>query len=99
MNKEPDHPRKQSPAELFAKTKPTPQPNRRKASIHPNNRLTELRHELGLTLDDVTAGIQPIRALSTSTIFHAEAGYEVVLSTAKALAKFYGRSIEEIWYE
>ncbi len=85
-----------TPAELVAKMKPTKTLKEVKPRVHAN-RLRELRTEVGLTLREVSSGLGPIRKLSQASICDAERGGEVVLSTAKALAMFYGKTIEEIW--
>lgn len=85
-----------TPAELVATMKPRKKLAALKPRVH-QNRLRELRAEVGLTLREVSAGLAPIRKLSQASIFDAERGGEVILSTAKALARFYGKTIEEIW--
>jgi len=86
-----------SPAELVAKMKPEKVKVRAVKVAHPTTRLRELRQQVGLTLAVVSAGMGPIRKLSHAAICDAEHGGEVVLSTALALSRFYGKTIEEIW--
>ena len=51
------------------------------------------RLALGLTMEDVAAAV----GICPTTAFRIEHGCECQISTAKKLAKFFGKSIEELW--
>lgn len=55
--------------------------------------LADVRKSHGLTLKDVAIGAR----LSESLVFYAECGAEIKLGTARALADYFGKSIEELW--
>jgi transcriptional regulator with XRE-family HTH domain len=80
-----------SPAEKVSKSKP----KRQKIHVESewNCKIRELRESLGLSMQEVTkaTGIQP----SSQSL--AERGKDLNLSTAYKLAKFYGKTIEELW--
>jgi transcriptional regulator with XRE-family HTH domain len=80
-----------SPAEKLAQSKT----RRRKLDIEAewDCKIRGLRESLGLSMLDVTnaTGIQP----SSQSL--AERGKDLNLSTAYKLAKFYGKTIEELW--
>ena len=55
--------------------------------------LQKLRNSLKLTQAEVADAI----GVSRPHIANAESGFNVTLSTALRLAKFYGKSVEDIW--
>jgi transcriptional regulator with XRE-family HTH domain len=55
--------------------------------------LRELRKARGLALRDVEREV----GVSLVTVMYAEQGRGVNLETALRLARFYGRTVEEIW--
>jgi DNA-binding XRE family transcriptional regulator len=57
-----------------------------------NCSMRELRHSMNLTIRDVERS-----GVDKSTIHRAERGFEVHLSHAIQLARFFQKSIEEIW--
>jgi len=59
-----------------------------------NCELRELRVQLGLTMRDVSKC-----GVCLATIARAEQGFEIELSHAIMLAKFFEKPIEEIWRE
>ncbi len=88
-----------TPAEKLSKKKPTPSAKwgsrraARRAVAYPHNILRKLRESLGLTQRDVSVG----SGTNNATIADSESGFEMTLTTALKLAKFYGKSIEELW--
>lgn len=58
-----------------------------------NCRLREFRDALGLSQREVATGAD----ISYAVICRAEHGMEVWVGTALRIAKFFGKSIEEIW--
>ena len=65
----------------------------RRPVVFPNNTVRTLRESLGLTQRDVSAG----SGTNNATVADAEAGFEVSLTTAFKLARFFGKPVEELW--
>ena len=80
-------------SEIAAKKKPKPFRTGKGVQRRVPNKLAEFRKALGLTTRDVTEAT----GISTSVICRAEHGMEVWISTALKFAKFYEKSVEEIW--
>lgn len=57
------------------------------------NQLRALRLALNLSMRDVAKACK----ISDATVYLAEQGCDIQMSTAFVLAKFYGKRIEEIW--
>lgn len=57
--------------------------------------LRACRQSLGLTLADVSAAV----GLSIAGLQRIEVGIDPILSNARKLADFYGKSVEELWTE
>lgn len=83
---------KPTPATLLAKSLPKKQLSLRRDRVH-ETLLKQIRCELGLTLKQVAAKA----GMAASTIFEAESGCEVKLVVARKFAKFYGKSVDELW--
>jgi DNA-binding XRE family transcriptional regulator len=82
-----------TPAEKLAATRPL---KRRSKTGHVGPlrcNIRALRESLGLSLDEVVAAVE----LSKTAIWEAEHGGNVTLVTARKLAAFYGKAIEELW--
>lgn len=85
-----------TPAEKLAKKKTRKRAARNQANrllgIHRCN-IREIREAIGITVSDAAkgAGITPA---GMSVI---ERGSDVTLSTMKKLARFYGKSFDELW--
>lgn len=84
-----------TPAEILAAKKP-----RRKLRSKPYVRktawlcrITELRHELRISLDDVAKEV----GISKTALWQIEHGTDPMLTTAHKLAVFFGKCIEDIW--
>ena len=60
---------------------------------HPQVRLAIRREELDLTIREAAAAC----GLNPGTYWRAEAGCECKLSTALAIAKTFGRAVEQLW--
>jgi DNA-binding XRE family transcriptional regulator len=58
-----------------------------------NCKVKELRKSLGLTQQDVALAV----GVTRPTVWAAERGWEITLTTALAVARFFGRPVEEIW--
>lgn len=58
-------------------------------------RCREIRNDLGLTIRDVAAAT----GISNPCICDVERGAETTISTARKLAKFYGKTIDWLWPE
>lgn len=82
-----------TPAEKAAKSKAKRKPPFRRAVKFPDNPLRAMREKLGLSLRDV----ENETGVNNVTLFSAEAGCEIILTSALALARFYGLSVEGIW--
>lgn len=81
-----------TPAERVAKTKKPREPGR----VRPVRwvcRVRELRDGLGLTQRDVEAA----SGVNSATLSHVEAGHDVTLRNALALAAFFGVPVEHLW--
>lgn len=80
----------ESPAEKLAGAKPSAE---KRGPHYLTVNCRKFRQELRLTLEDVgqAAGI------SMTTVCRIEAGDDPLLSTAKKLAKFFGKTVDEIW--
>lgn len=80
-----------SPAEALAATRT------RQIPRHPRPvwvcRLREERQRLGLRMREVVAAV----GISLATISRLEYGEDPQLTTARKLAAFYGRTVEELW--
>jgi DNA-binding XRE family transcriptional regulator len=84
-----------TPAEQLAESKKSTAPERPKpvrAKIF-QCRLRELRTALGLTQEDVALTISRNRF----TILLIEGGKGPTLDTAMKIARFFGKTVEEIW--
>jgi DNA-binding XRE family transcriptional regulator len=80
-----------SPAEKVASGKPPrKEPPRRTVW---RSRLREVRRSLGLTLADVARAT----GLCFMSVQRAEAGKDLPLTRAKALAAFFGTAVEDLW--
>lgn len=84
-----------SPAETLSENKP-----RRKLRVKTYTRkfpwlcrITELRHKLRISLDDVAKEV----GISKTALWQIEHGTDPMLTTAKKLAAFFGKVIEDIW--
>jgi DNA-binding XRE family transcriptional regulator len=84
-----------TPAEKLAKRKPRKRPRRNASKLAPvlKCNLREIREALNLSLNVVAAALN----LSVSGLFAIEHGRDTQMTTAKKLAKFYGKTLEEIW--
>lgn len=60
-----------------------------------NCRILHLRSHLGLTVRDVATG----SGVNESLISRAEHNFDVCMTTALKIAKFFERPLEEIWSE
>lgn len=88
-----------TPAELLAKKKDAEGRIKSLKSVNVAPKwkclLSNLRIELGLSQDDVAKAV----GLSKTTIWETEHGQEILLTNAVKLARFFGRSVEQIWQE
>lgn len=91
-----------SPAEKAARQKQAAGANKlpwgsrraaRRSVVFPASRLRALRAALGLTQRDVSVG----SGVNNATVADAEAGFEMTLTNALKLAKFFGKPVEELW--
>lgn len=84
-----------TPAEkLAAKKSKTRKPRRDSRTFDTHKCLCRLhREELGLTIRDVAEAI----GISNPCICDVERGSETTLTTARKMAKFYGKSVDELW--
>jgi DNA-binding XRE family transcriptional regulator len=55
--------------------------------------LREYRDRIGLTLDDVADALK----MSKTAIHQIENGQDTMLTTARAVAKFFGVAVESMW--
>lgn len=60
----------------------------------PGNELQRIRESLGIPLQDAAAAV----GMSKPGYWFVEKGSNVILANAVRIAKFYGRTIEEIWH-
>mgnify|MGYP001594946050 CR=1 FL=1 len=85
-----------TPAEKLSKTKVRrrkPQERKARRAAVWQCKLRDFREELDLSLKDVAGACN----LTITCIFQVELGSDPMLSTARKLATFYGKTIEEIW--
>lgn len=82
-----------TPAERLAKAKSKSPVSNRRRIVFPITPLRRLRQSLNLTQRDVGTAI----GVNCATIHDAEHGCEIALTTALALAAFFGKTVEEIW--
>jgi DNA-binding XRE family transcriptional regulator len=87
---------KKTAAQIKAEKEANPK-GKREVPLRPHyvvpNKLKELRDTAGLSLGDVESG----SGVGSQTVASAEAGGDVSLSRAMALACFWELSINEIW--
>lgn len=86
-----------SAAERLAATKPRPRVKAadKKAKRIWSCRVRELREKLGLSVQDVADAC----GMSSSTLWQIECGANLLLTSAKSLADFFGRPIPDLWPE
>ena len=88
-----------TPAEKFAAAKQAEQhhqmPRKPRSLTIPftGNRLADLRHTLNLTAKEAADGV----GMQYQVYRRAESGMNLYLTTAYAIARFYGRTVEELW--
>lgn len=86
-----------TPAEKLAKTNGKPgklpwgQRGKTRRKVLYNTKLREFREKIGLTQGQV------MDATKVNNLYEIECGFEVHLGTALKLARFFGKSVEEIW--
>ena len=85
-----------TPAEKMAQQKP---PRKRRKSPRPkvppswNCTAREVRESLRLSMLDAATGCK----LSVAAVYQIENGSDPMLTTARTIATFYGRTVEELW--
>lgn len=82
-----------SPAEILAKRKAAKPPPKQYRKVIWRCRLNEMRNKLGLSMREVEAATK----ITTATITQVERGMDLNLTTARALAAFFGVAVEEMW--
>jgi DNA-binding XRE family transcriptional regulator len=81
-----------TPAERLAANKAKTKLPKDRNVVH-DCRLAEMRLELGLSLKAVGEAI----GMTQAGLWNIEHGTDPMLTTARKIAKFYGKTIDEIW--
>jgi DNA-binding XRE family transcriptional regulator len=81
-----------TPAERLAKKRTKSKLPKGRQPVH-DCKLAELRLELGLSLKAVGEAI----GMTQAGLWNIEHGTDPMLTTARKLAKFYGKTIDDIW--
>ncbi len=88
-----------SPAELLAEKKTWQRPPRNRSNYVRKTTwrvvVRELRESMRLSLDDVAKAV----GLSKTCYWQIEQGVDLRVTSARRIATFFGKSIEELWTE
>lgn len=86
-----------TPAEKLSRKKPWRRAPRNRVDINGYDfkdcSLRAIREGLRLSMKDVAAAV----CLSPSSYWHIEHGRDLCLTTARRIAVFFGKSVDEIW--
>jgi len=84
-----------TPAEKLAQTRPRKRPRRNASARVPVLvcKVRDVRESLNLSLNETAKAI----GMSVSGLHVIEHGADTQMTTAKKIAKFYGKTISELW--